>query len=55
MKRKSRLAPMREGRLTAIVITRQMTLVMAFAVLIFVFTVILVSFLEYIRLMVYGA
>ncbi len=55
MKRKSRLAPMREGRLTAIVITRQMTLVMAFAVLIFVFTVILVSSLDDIRRMVYGA
>ena len=34
MKHKNRLAPKREGRLTTIVITRQMALLMAFAVLI---------------------
>ncbi len=55
MKRKNRLAPKREGRLTAIVITRQMALLMAFAVLVFVFTVVLVSSLDDIRRMVYGA
>ena len=55
MKRKNRLAPKREGRLTAIVITRQMTLLMAFAVLVLVFTVVLVSSLGGIRRMVYGA
>ncbi len=55
MKRKSKLAPKREGRLTAIVITRQTTLLMAFAVLVFVFTVVLVSSLDDIRRMVYGA
>lgn len=55
MKRKDRLAPRREGRLTTIVVTRQMTLLMAFAILIFVFTVVLVSSLEDIRRMVYGA
>jgi peptidoglycan/xylan/chitin deacetylase (PgdA/CDA1 family) len=55
MKRKNRLAPKREGRLTAIVITRQMTLLMAFAVLVLVFTVVLVSSLGDIRRMVYGA
>ncbi len=54
MKRKDRLTPKREGRLTAIVITREMTLLMAFAVLIFVFTVVLVSSLDDIRRMVYG-
>ncbi len=55
MKRKSKLAPKREGRLTAIVITRQTTLLMAFAVLVFVFTVVFVSSLDDIRRMVYGA
>ncbi|NLJ59417.1 MAG: polysaccharide deacetylase family protein [Firmicutes bacterium] len=54
MRRKDKLAPKRAGRLTAIVITRDMALFMAFAVLIFVFTVTLVSSLDDIRRMVYG-
>ncbi|HAV21625.1 MAG TPA: hypothetical protein DCX02_07215 [Firmicutes bacterium] len=54
MKHKNRLAPKREGRLTTIVITRQMTLLMAFAVLIFAFTVVFVSSLDDIKRMVYG-
>lgn len=54
MRRKGKLAPKREGRLTAIVISRDTTLLMAFAVLIFVFTVVLVSSLDDIKRMVYG-
>lgn len=54
MKRRHRLAPQREGGLTTIVITRSMTLLLAFAVLICVFTAVLVSSLNDIRRMVYG-
>ena len=55
MKRKGKLAPKREGRLTTIVITKETTLLMAFAILIFVFTAVLVSSLDDIKRMVYGA
>ena len=55
MIRKSKLAPKREGRLTTIVITREATLLMAFAILIFVFTAVLVSSFNDIKRMVYGA
>jgi peptidoglycan/xylan/chitin deacetylase (PgdA/CDA1 family) len=54
MKRKDKVAPKRKGRLTTIIITRNMTLLIAFSVLVFVFTAVIISSFGDIKRMVYG-